>query len=77
MEELSQIIYMQTRLVGLAAEQWRRPYREVVELFKVNGVFYYIAKSVRVISCRGRLAVLNDILQYLASKGVVYARLFG
>ena len=73
MEEQSQIIYMQTRLVRLAADQWRRPYREVVELFKVKGVFHYIAKMWELFHIEGDLAVLDDIQQYLTSKSVVYA----
>lgn len=73
MEEQSQIIYMQTRLVRLAAEQWRKPYRDVVELFKVKGVFRYIAKMWELFHIEGDLAVLDDVQQYLASRGGVDA----
>jgi len=70
MEEQSQIIYMQTRLVRLAAEQWRKPYRDVVELFKTKGVFRYIAKMWELFHIEGDLAVLDDVQQYLASREV-------
>jgi len=73
MEEQSQIIYMQTRLVRLAAQQWQKPYRDIVELFKMSGVFRYIAKMWGLFHIEGDLAVLDDIQQYLTSKGVVYA----
>jgi hypothetical protein len=68
MEEKSQIIYMQTRLVRLAAEQWRKPYRDVVELFRAKGVFRYIAKMWELFHIEGDLAVLDDVQQYLASR---------
>ena len=73
MDEKSQILYMQTRLVRLAAEQWRKPYRDVAELFKVKGVFHYIARMWDLFHIEGDLAVLDDIQQYLNSKGVAYA----
>ena len=73
MEEKSQIIYMQTRLVRLAAEQWCKPYCDVVKLFKAKGVFGYIARMWELFHIEGDLAVLDDIQQYLNSKGVKYA----
>ena len=68
MEEKSQIIYMQTRLVRLAAEQWRKPYRDVVELFRAKGVFRYIAEMWELFHIEGDLAVLDDVQQYIASR---------
>ncbi|MBO7513160.1 MAG: DUF3791 domain-containing protein [Fibrobacter sp.] len=73
MDEKSQIIYMQTRLVRLASEQWRRPYHEVVKLFKDKGVFRYIAKMWELFHIEGDFAVLDDVSQYLKAKGVADA----
>ena len=73
MDEKSQITYMQTRLVRLASEQWRRPYREVVELFRDKGVFRYIAQMWELFHIEGDLAVLDDVGQYLSTKGAMRA----
>ena len=73
MDEKAQIIYMQTRLARLAAEQWSKPYRDVVTLFEKNGVFHYIAKMWELFHIEGDMAVLDDIQQYLISKKVAYA----
>lgn len=73
MEEQSQIIYMQTRLVRLAAEQWGKPYQDIVKLFKEKGVFHYIAKMWELFHIEGDLAVLDEIQRYLDSKETAHA----
>jgi hypothetical protein len=73
MDEKSQIIYMQTRLVRLAAEQWGKPYQDVVVLFKEKGVFHYIARMWELFHIEGDLAVLDEIRRYLDSKEETHA----
>lgn len=65
-----QITYMQTRLVRLAAEQEHLPIPEMVKVFDRFGVFRYIKDMWELFHIEGDLAVLDDIRQYLAAKGV-------
>lgn len=70
MDEKSQIIYMQTRLTRLAAEQWKMSLLQVASLFEEKGVYHYIAKMWDLFHVEGDLAVLDDIKQYLDAKEV-------
>ncbi len=70
MDEKSQIIYMQTRLTRLAAEQWKMSLLQAASLFEEKGVYHYIAKMWDLFHVEGDLAVLDDIKQYLDAKEV-------
>lgn len=68
MDEKSQVIYMQTRLTRLAAEQWKMSLPQVASLFEERGVYRYIAKMWDLFHIEGDLAVLDDVKQYLDAK---------
>lgn len=70
MDEKAEIIFMQTRLVGLASEEWHLPVEKIVELFKKVDVFGYIEKGYGIFHCEGDEAVLDDITEFLEGKGI-------
>ena len=45
MNKKAEIIFMQTRLIRLASEEWHLPIEKIVELFKKVDVLGYIEKS--------------------------------
>ena len=51
MDEKAEIIFMQTRLVRLASEEWHLPVEKIVELFKKVDVFGYIEKGHGIFHC--------------------------
>ena len=65
-----QTIYMQARLVRLAADEWKKPVSEVNRIFAANDVYGYIAKLWEMFHIEGDMAVLEDIQEYLKNKGV-------
>ncbi|MCQ2097379.1 MAG: DUF3791 domain-containing protein [Fibrobacter sp.] len=70
MSESTQIIYMQTRLVRLMSEETGASIAAVATQFKEQGVFHYIKRMWDLFHIEGDQAVLEDIRQYLKSKGV-------
>lgn len=70
MSESTQIIYMQTRLVRLMSEETGASIAAVATQFKEQGVFHYIKQMWDLFHIEGDQAVLEDIRQYLKSKGV-------
>lgn len=44
MNERQQIIYMQTRIIRLASEKWKKPIVAIAELFEEHHVLQYIEK---------------------------------
>ncbi|OWV06001.1 Protein of unknown function [Fibrobacter sp. UWH9] len=70
MSESTQIIYMQTRLVRLMSEETGVSIAAVATQFKEQGVFHYIKRMWDLFNIEGDQAVLEDIRQYLKSKGV-------
>ena len=70
MSERLQILYMQARLVRLAAEEWHMTMKAANELFSQYNVYHYIADLWGLFHVEGDYAVLDDIQTYLASKGV-------
>lgn len=74
MNEKSEITFMQTRMIRLAAEEWHLPIDRIVEIFKKMDVFSYIEKGYGIFKCEGDEAVLGDIGEFLSRKGInVYA----
>lgn len=71
MDEKLQILYMQMRIVRLAARKWKTTVARVARFFDENGVFKYIEDFFGVFHVEGDLAVFDDIKKYLANKGVV------
>ncbi len=74
MNEKTEIIFMQIRLIRLASEEWNLPIDKIVEIFKKMNVFDYIEKGYGIFHCEGDEAVLEDIEDFLERKGLdVYA----
>lgn len=70
MSEKTEIIFMQARLVRLAAEKWHQPVDKIVEIFRDAGVFGYIEKGYGIFHCEGDEAVLEDVGKFLIKKGI-------
>ena len=63
MNEKTEIIFMQTRLIRLAA-------KNIINLFKKADVLDYIESGYGIFHCEGDEAVLEDVSEYLKRKGV-------
>lgn len=70
MNERQQIIYMQTRIMRLASEEWNKPISIIAELFAQYGVLRYIEECFGIFHVEGDEAVLEDVATYLKNKGV-------
>ena len=70
MSEKSEIIFMQTRLIRLASEEWHLPIEKIIDLFSKLDVFEYIETSYGIFHCEGDDAVLEDISDFLERKGL-------
>ena len=70
MNEKVEIIFMQTRLIRLASEEWRLPIERIIDLFKKVDVLGYIEKGYGIFHCEGDDAVLEDITEFLDRKGI-------
>lgn len=70
MDEKLQILYMQMRLVRMAARKWKTTIARAARFFDENGVFKYIEDFFGVFHVEGDLAIFNDIKNYLKNKGV-------
>ena len=70
MSEKEEILFMQTRLIRLAAEEWKLSMDEVLSLFKQAKVLDYIEQAYGFFHCEGDEAVLQDIEEYLDAKGL-------
>lgn len=68
MDEKLQILYMQMRIVRMAARKWKTTIAHVARFFDENGVFKYIENFFGVFHVEGDLAVFNDIINYLKNK---------
>lgn len=71
MNEKTEIIFMQTRLIRLAAQMWKIPTESIINLFKKADVFDYIEAGYGIFHCEGDEAVLEDVSEYLKRKGVL------
>ena len=73
-QEKQDIIFMQTRLIRCAAEEWKMPIIKVVKIFSTMHIFEYIEKGYGIFHCEGDYAIMEDIDEVLKRKGVdVYA----
>ncbi|MCD8010419.1 MAG: DUF3791 domain-containing protein [Lachnospiraceae bacterium] len=68
MGEKQQILYMQTRLLRRASEEWDLPMQTVAARFTRFGVFSYIEKGFGLFHVEGDDAVLEEITAYLKSR---------
>lgn len=69
MSKKGDIIFMQARLLRLAAEKWMQPLSKVVEIFKQMNILGYIEAGYEIFHCEGDEAILEDIDEMLARKG--------
>lgn len=69
MNERQQIIYMQTRIMRLAAEEWKQPIEAVADLFTRYDILQYIEDCFGIFHVEGDEAVLDDIVTYLKNRG--------
>lgn len=69
MSEKEQIIYMQTRILRLASEEWNKPIETVTKLFAEHGVLPYIEHCFDMFHLEGDDAILKDIEAYLDKRG--------
>lgn len=70
MSEKEEIIFMQTRLIRLASEEWHLSIEQIIDMFKKADVLGYIEKGYGIFHCEGDEAVLEDITEFLDRKGI-------
>ena len=70
MNERQQIIYMQTRIIRLASEEWSKSVGIIARLFAKYEVLQYIEECFDIFHVEGDQAVLEDVTTYLKNKGV-------
>ena len=70
MQTKDDIRFMKTRLIRLASEEWNKSIEEIVDLFDENEVLRYIEIGYGIFHVEGDYAILEDIKEYLANKGI-------
>lgn len=70
MSEKEEIIFMQTRLIRLASEEWHLSIEQIIDIFSKANVLDYIEKCYGIFHCEGDEVVLEDVTEYLEKKGV-------
>ena len=70
MSKKSEIIFMQTRLIRLAAQEWKLSIEKVIDIFKKAKVLGYIEDSYGLFHCEGDGAVLEDVSEFVRRKGI-------
>ena len=70
MSERGEIIFMQTRLLRLASEEWHMPIQKVNELFDQYSILKFIEDCYGVFHMEGDHAVFDEIKTVLKNKGV-------
>lgn len=69
MNEKSEMIFMQVRLLRLASEKWHMSIQKVNILFEKYGVFKFIEDCYGIFHTEGDYAVFNEIETLLKNKG--------
>lgn len=70
MTRKEEILYMQTRLLRLAAGHWSHSDDEIQSIFVKYGVYEYIEDGYELFHLEGDEAVLQEIAEMLKRKGV-------
>ena len=70
MSEQSQIVHMMIRVCRLAAERWGMTLAQAVGVMEPADALGYILRNFGLFHMEGDEAVLDDVEEYLASKGV-------
>lgn len=69
MEEKRQILFMQIRILRMAAEKFKISLKEAAEVFKKFDVLKYIREGFGIFHVEGDEAVFEDVKNYLKSRG--------
>ena len=64
MRRETEIIFMQTRLIRLASEEWQLPVEQVIHIFKKYDVLGYIEIGYAIFACEGDEALIDHITHY-------------
>lgn len=72
MLEQSQMINMLVRVSRLAAKRWGVDLARVMEVFAPADALGYVQRNFAFFHMEGDEAVLDDVEEYLASKGVAF-----
>ena len=67
--EKQDIIFMQTRLIRCASEEWKLSIDKIVKIFSEMNLFDYIEKGYGIFHCEGDNAIMEDIDEVLRRKG--------
>lgn len=70
MSEKAQIVFMQTRMLRLASEEWNTTIQKVNELFDKYSILKFIEECFDVFHMEGDRAVFEEIQTVLRCKGV-------
>ncbi len=70
MNEKLQIIFMQTRLIRLAAEEWDISIQRANELFAKYDILNYVEDCFEIFHMEGDIAVFDDIQTFLKNRGI-------
>lgn len=70
MSERAEIIFMQTRLLRLASEEWHTTIQKVNVLFDQYGILKFIEDCYDVFHMEGDDAVFNEIKAVLKNRGI-------
>ena len=70
MSKKSEIIFMQTRLIRLAAQEWKLSIEKVIDIFKKAEVLGYIEDGYGLFHCEGDRAVLEDVSEFIRRRGI-------
>ena len=70
MSERAEIIFMQTRLLRLASEEWHTTIQKVNLLFDQYGILKFIEDCYDVFHMEGDDAVFNEIKAVLKNRGI-------
>ena len=68
-KEKQDIIFMQTRLIRCASDEWNLPVNKIVKIFSTMNLFDYIEKGYGIFHCEGDNAIMADINEVLKRKG--------
>lgn len=70
MSEKSQIVFMQVRLLRLAAEEWKTTIQIANKIFDKYNLLKFIEECFEVFHMEGDYAVFDEIQKVLQCKGV-------
>lgn len=70
MSTQGEILFMQTRIIRLAATRWDTSIQKVSSLFDRTGILKYISDQYDVFHMEGDQAVLDELEEVLEAKGV-------